>query len=691
MKDKITDIQQAKDKLKQLKEEIEYHNYLYHQKDQPIISDAEYDNLVKHYAALEQKFPELKHKASVINQVGAKVESGFKKIKHNKPMLSLANAFSTIDLQDFIERIHRFLNLPNSKNIELIAEPKIDGLSFTAKYQNGKLLYAATRGDGFTGEDITANIKTLKQFPLQLEVNKVPEIFEVRGEVYMTHQEFIALNESRLANNLSLFANPRNAAAGSLRQLDSKVTASRNLRYFVYAIGEVSRDVASCQEELLNKMSEYGFIINHPVKKCNSIAELLEFYEQIYSNRANLNYDIDGVVYKVNDFILQERLGYVAKSPRWAIAHKFPAEQAKTTIEKIIIQVGRTGALTPVAELKPINIGGVLVARATLHNKEELERKDIREHDTVIVQRAGDVIPQILAVDLSLRRNALPYIFPDHCPSCGSLAIKEPGEAITRCVGGLICPAQHLERLKHFVSRNAFNIEGLGVKQIEFFVEKNIINTPIDIFELEQKDRNSISKISNFPNFGPKSAQNLFNSINNAKNINLSKFIFSLGIRYIGENTAKLIAIHYKNIDNWLQAMMQLELDAEYYDDLLRVDGIGPKVLESLIEFFAEPTNINIINKLKTLVNIEPVIKSNIKGIFNGKVIIFTGTLTNMSRNEAKAKAEALGARVTSSVSKNTDFVVAGADAGSKLNKAKELGIKIITEQEWVNLYQAQD
>jgi DNA ligase (NAD+) len=680
-------LDQAKEELADLRGQIEYHNELYHIHNAPIISDAEFDALFNRSIAIETKYPSLKSSNSPTAKVGAAPESNFNKVTHAKPMLSLSNAFNREDIEDFFDRIKRFLGLSETTKVEVLAEPKIDGLSFTAYYKKGQLIYAATRGDGSVGEDVTENVKTVTGFPLKLNHKDLPAILEVRGEIYMTHEEFKRINLEREQEELPLFANPRNAAAGSLRQLDSRITAQRKLKYAVYAIGEVSGQLAPTQSGLVEKLAEFGFIINKPASICSSIDEVMEYYDGIYTKRSELNFDIDGVVYKVNRLDYQERLGFVARSPRWAIAHKFPAEQAKTTIEKITIQVGRVGSLTPVAELKPVNIGGVIVSRATLHNRDEIERKDIREHDTVIVQRAGDVIPQVVAVDISKRpSNSKPFAFPENCPSCGSIALREEGEAATRCMGGLICPDQQIEHLRHFVSRDAFNIEGLGERQIQFFVERGLIKNPVDIFTLEERDKHSLTPIRALPNFGSKSVENLFNAINKAKDITLDKFIYSLGIRHIGEVTAKLLAYNYYSFDNWRDSMIRCKDHHNYYEDLMTIDGIGPKVADSLVKFFSEITNLEVIDELAKVLNIKDVETNFQESNIAGKTVVFTGTLVKMTRSEAKAKAESLGAKVAGSVSSKTDYVIAGEEAGSKLKKARELGVNVISEDEWLEL-----
>lgn len=679
-----------------LKVEIKFHNKKYYTEDSPKISDAEYDVLFQELIALESKFPELKTSDSPSQKVGSKVSNKFAKVTHSKPMLSLSNAFSAEDLQDFIDKTKRFLNLNDSENIDIFSELKIDGLSFSARYENGIFVQAATRGDGEVGEDITANLSTIKTLPKTL-IGEFPKVLEVRGEVYLSKADFEILNQNRAQNNEQLFANPRNAAAGSLRQLDSAITASRNLQYFVYSLGETSENFATTQAELFEKLKSFGFVINDKINLANSTQNILEFYNHIYSIRSQLEYDIDGIVHKINSFTLQERLGFVARSPRWAIAHKFPAEQAKTKIENIIIQVGRTGALTPVAELEPINVGGVLVKRATLHNADEILRKDIRVGDTVIIQRAGDVIPQIVEVDFNLRpENSSKYIFPTTCPVCGSQAENE-GEAddknaVTRCTGGLTCEAQIIEGLKHFVSKNAFDIAGLGEKQIEYFYEQKLIHEPADIFTLELKNQTLEKPLQKHEGFGELSISNLFYAINNKKEIELNRFIYALGIRHIGQENAKLLAKNYITFENFKSSILKIVAgnlffeETEEYKNIIQIDGIGQKVVASIIKFFGNNKNLNIIENLQKQLSILPYVNTVTESAVTGKIVVFTGSLEKISRNEAKAKAESLGAKVAGSVSAKTDYVIAGADAGSKLKKAQELGVKILTEAEWLEL-----
>lgn len=674
--DQLTETE-AKLELERLAKVIKYHNQQYHEKNNPVITDAEYDKLFQQNLQLEKNFPHLVSSDSP-SQAISPVVSKFKKITHSKPMLSLGNAFDREDLQDFIEKLQRFLSI--SYCPELCCETKIDGLSFSARFENGILIHAATRGDGYVGEDITANIKQVLNFPENI---KHQGVVEIRGEIYMTHEDFYKLNKSQEEKENPVFANPRNAAAGSLRQLDSSITAGRNLRYFAYAIGEADLELSS-QKELLDYFSSLGLSVNPQHKLCNSLDELMIFYQEIEQARSKMAFDIDGIVYKINDLKLQERLGFVGKNPRWAIAHKFPAEQASTKLLNITVQVGRTGALTPVAELEPINIGGVLVARASLHNQDEIDRKDIRIGDVVIVQRAGDVIPQVVEVKMDLRpEDTTKFYLPEECPSCGSKVIREEEEAVLRCPSGLACPAQSLEHLCHFVSKNAFDIDGLGEKQLAFLIEKEYIKSPADIFRL--KEHSDVLKT--FDGWGEKSVVNLLASIEKAKDISLARFIYSLGIRSVGSVTAKLLAKNYQSFDNWYLMMIDISNNNPEAEDFLNnIDGVGSKTIFMIGEFFVDKVNCKIIDQLKELISIEDYIEKERQTSLSGKTIIFTGGLEKMSRAEAKAKAESLGMKVLSSVSKNLDYVVAGSDAGSKLTKSQDLGLKILSEEEWINL-----
>ena len=675
--------------LASLASEIARHDGLYYANDDPEISDGEYDALRHQYAALEQQFPHLAPANNPSHTVGITPQSGFAKVKHAKPMLSLANAFSAEDIGDFFERIRNFLGLSEEEIITLCCEPKIDGLSFSARYEHGQFIQGATRGDGEVGEDITANLRHLDAFPLQLEGKDVPPILEVRGEVYMRRDAFMALNAQQEAEDKKCFANPRNAAAGSLRQLDSNITASRKLHYFVYGWGEVSTLPNTSQYDTIHWLKQLGFVTNPHMTPLTSTHAIMAYYERIYTMRPELPYEIDGLVYKLDRMDWQNRMGFISRSPRWAIAHKFPAEQAKTIINNIIIQVGRTGALTPVAELAPVTVGGVMVARATLHNKDEIDRKDIRVGDTVTIQRAGDVIPQIVSVDQEKRTASQhPFDFPSHCPICNSEALREEGEVVTRCSGGLRCDAQIIERLKHFVSKSAFDIAGLGSKQIELFWEAELIRSPVDIFTLAERNDALSTPLQEQDGFGATSTKKLFAAIETKRSIALDRFIYALGIRFIGENTAQMLAQSYVTFDAWHDAITQLSENAEMRSTMLAIDGVGPKAVDALQSFMQDTHHRDLIMQLAnqlTIINAQP--KQHVEGsTIAGKTIVFTGTLTLMTRSEAKATAERLGAKVAGSVSQKTDYVVAGEAAGSKAKKAAELGVTILTETEWKQL-----
>ncbi|KIE04128.1 DNA ligase [Candidatus Jidaibacter acanthamoeba] len=665
------------EEIANLQKEIRHHDYLYYNLNSPEISDAKYDELRKRLEALEK---ELKRQGgqSTLDLVGFEPDRRFKKVKHTYPMLSLANAFEMTDIEEFITKVNRFLGLPEDNSLDLCCEPKIDGLSFAAVFEKGKLVRGATRGDGEFGEDITQNLKQVISFPEQVELK---EDFEVRGEVYMLKSDFLKLNEIQEKSNKQIFANPRNAAAGSLRQLDSSITKSRNLRYFIWS-GDIGG--VSTQHQLLNKLKDLRFCINSNIKVAGSVEEIEEYYKDIQFKRSSLDYDIDGVVYKVNDFVLQNRLGIVSRAPRWAIAHKFSAEKAITKIKNIIIQVGRMGTLTPVAELEPVNVGGVLVSRATLHNEEEIIRKDFRIGDTVVVQRAGDVIPQVIEVILDHRpSDTKAFRLPDYCPICGSEVVKNPDEVAKRCSGGLKCKAQVIEKLKHFVSRNAFNIEGLGEKQIEEFYHDNLVADPIDLFTLEERDIKADHKIMRREGWGKKSSENLFNAINKSRVITLDRFIYALGIRHVGEVTAKLLAAHFSNIELLLNAFNVENIE----DELTNIEGIGEVMAKEIIHFFKDDFNSNLIARLLEYITVLGYsFPKTGENEYSGKTFVFTGSLKNMTRSEAKAIAERMGAKVASSVSKSTNFVVAGEDAGSKLENAKKLGVSILPEEAWINI-----
>jgi DNA ligase (NAD+) len=686
---------QADAELARLAALIAQHDKLYHEQDAPMISDADYDALRRRNEAIEARFPKLVRADSPSKRVGAAPAAGFGKVAHKVPMLSLGNAFEDDEVAEFLARIARFLGLGASETVEIMAEPKIDGLSCALRYEEGKLVQGATRGDGSTGEDITANVRTIADLPKTLKGKGWPELLEVRGEVYMSRHDFAALNERQEAAGEKIFANPRNAAAGSLRQLNPAITAARPLHFFGYAWGQVSAPLGATLTEARGKLESWGFTLNEPSALCRRLDELLAYYRRIMAERAELPFDIDGVVYKVNRLDLQERLGFVSRAPRWAIAHKFPAEQAQTLLKEITIQVGRTGALTPVANLEPISVGGVVVSRATLHNEDEIARKGIREGDHVVIQRAGDVIPQVVEV-VKHAEDSKPYVFPDHCPVCGSLALREEGEVVRRCTGGLICKAQSYERLRHFVSRNAFDIEGLGGKHIQAFLDDGMIKTPADIFRLKDHEKT----ISEREGWGPQSAGKLVAAIEDRRSIGLDRFIFALGIRQVGQATAKLLARNYGTLDSWRSAMIAAyderkkqpearkpEDVGEHYAELCNIEGIGMSVADDLVFFFGEDHNLKVLDDLDSELAIEAVAAPATDGSpVAGKTVVFTGTLETMTRSEAKARAESLGAKVAGSVSKKTDYVVVGADAGSKAKKATELGVTILSEAEWQTL-----
>jgi len=681
---------EAKAELQRLAREITHHDRLYYEKDAPSISDAAYDELRRRNTAIEARFPDLIRADSPSKRIGAAPATGFAKVRHPHPMLSLENAFSEEDVRDFLHGIRNFFRAPQDvarvepETIEVMAEPKIDGLSCSIRYEHGELVLGATRGDGVTGEDVTANVKTLASVPKKLKGHGWPAVIEVRGEIYMERHGFFALNAEREKAGEAVFANPRNAAAGSLRQLDASITATRPLAFFAYAWGEQSHPFAKTHQEALKQFAAWGFTVNPLSKLCRGVDRLLEFHRAMAEKRASLPYDIDGVVYKVNDLDLEERLGFVSRAPRWAIAHKFPAQQAQTVLQRIVIQVGRQGTLTPVAELEPITVGGVVVQRATLHNEDEIKRKDIREGDTVIIQRAGDVIPQVVSVILTRRpKNSHPYKFPHVCPECGSRAVREEGEAAWRCTGGLICPAQAVERLKHFVSRDAFDIEGLGEKHIVDFWTDKLIKMPGDIFRLDPEE------IAKREGWGETSARKLIAAIDARRQIPLDRFINALGIPQVGEATAKLLARHYRSLARWRHAMEAAsDPESEAWHELNDIHGIGEDMAADIVGFFAERHNRTLLDDLAKEVRVTEYEVAAPAGDSSlaGKSIVFTGTLAEMSRSEAKARAEALGAHVGGSVSSKTDFLVVGADAGSKAKKAAELGVKTLSEDEWMKL-----
>ncbi len=679
---------QAQWELARLAAEIKHHDELYYQQSQPEVSDAEYDALKQRNSAIEARFPDLMLPESPSKRVGAAPAAGFAKVRHALPMLSLDNAFDEEDVRDFFDSVRRFIKeLKDDPTIpiEAVAEPKIDGLSASLRYEKGEFMQGATRGDGSEGEDITANLRRVKDIPARLAGGGWPDVLEVRGEVYMSRPDFLALNQRQEAAGEKVFANPRNAASGSLRQLDSSITASRPLGFFAYSWGELSAPIDGSQWNVLQRFKEWGFSTNPLARLCGSVEDVLALYGEVAAQRATLDYDIDGVVYKLNRLDWQERMGSSSRAPRWAIAHKFPAEQAQTLLEKIDIQVGRTGALTPVARLKPVTVGGVVVSNATLHNEDEIARKDIREGDTVIIQRAGAVIPQVVAVVKEQRpAGAEPYTFPHECPICGSSAIREPGEAARRCTGGLICRAQAVERLKHFVSRDAFDIEGFGAKHIETFWEDGLIKTPGDIFRLHEKE----AAIAAREGWGAQSARKLMAAIEDRRSIGLDRFIYALGIRQVGSSTGRLLARSYLSLEVWREAMTKAaDPESEDYADLTSIDGIGPAMAADIVGFFAEEHNREIIEDMAAQLDVQDFEAPSTEGSpVAGKTVVFTGTLEAMTRSEAKARAEALGAKVSGSVSAKTDYVVAGPGAGSKAKKAAELGIATLTEEEWLEL-----
>lgn len=694
--------------LERLAGELAHHDGLYHGKDAPEISDADYDALKRRNEEIEARFPELVRSDSPSRKVGAAPSGIFQQITHARPMLSLDNVFSDEDVRDFIGSVYRFLGLLPDNSIAFTAEPKIDGLSMSLRYENGRLVSAATRGDGTTGENVTANIRTIKEIPQTLPAD-APDIVEVRGEVYMGKSDFLALNEQMVAEGKQTYVNPRNTAAGSLRQLDPTITASRKLKFFAYAWGEISEMPADTQSGMVAVFKRWGFPVNPLTQLMSSIEAILEHYSDIGLKRPDLDYDIDGVVYKVDRLDLQQRLGFRSRSPRWATAHKFPAEQAFTTVENIDIQVGRTGALTPVARLTPVTVGGVVVTNATLHNADYIEGignggerireedHDIRIGDTVIVQRAGDVIPQVLDVVMEKRSETSErYQFPKVCPVCGSHAVRERNEktgkldSVTRCTGGFVCRAQAVEHLKHFVSRNAFDIEGLGSKQIDFFFEADdpalSIKTAPDIFTLEKRQNAStLTKLENIDGFGKVSVRKLYDAINDRRQVALHRLIYALGIRHVGETTAKLLARSYGSYTAFADAMKAAsDITSEAWSDLNTIDGIGDVVARAIVEFFKEPRNMDVVSRLLDEVTPQdaeaPVASSSPVA---GKTVVFTGSLEKMTRDEAKAMAERLGAKVAGSVSKKTDLLVAGPGAGSKLEKARELGVETTDEDGW--------
>ena len=689
---------EARQELDRLALQIADANRAYHTEDAPEITDAEYDALKRRNAAIEARFPELKRSDSPTEQVGAPLADGFAKVRHDIRMLSLENAFEVTDVADFDDRVRKYLGLSPQAPLLYTAEPKIDGLSLSLRYEEGILVRAATRGDGETGENVTENARTIADIPKGL--SGAPDLLEVRGEVYMAHADFAALNARQVAAGDKSFANPRNAAAGSLRQLDAAITAARPLRFFAYAWGALSAPLAETQSGAIARLASLGFQTNPLTQLCDGPQALLDQYRRIEAQRATLGYDIDGVVYKVDDLGLQRRLGFRSSTPRWAIAHKFPAELAWTRLEAIDIQVGRTGALSPVARLTPVTVGGVVVSNATLHNEDYIAGRDtrgdpirggrdIRVGDWVQVYRAGDVIPKIADIDLTRRpQDAIPFAFPETCPRCGSDAIREAGDSVRRCTGGLICPAQAVERLKHFVSRAAFDIEGLGAKQVEAFYEDGWVRTPADIFTLRDRFGSGLQQLKNREGWGAKSAENLFAAIDDRRRIPLNRLIFALGMRHVGEVSASLLANHYHGWADFEAAMTAAKVgEGPDWAELTAIDGVGDVLATSVVMTFQQERERQAIDALVAHLQVQDVAaRAPVDSAVAGKTVVFTGTLERMTRAEAKARAEALGAKVAGSVSAKTDYLVAGPGAGSKATKAADLGVMVIDEDAWLAL-----
>jgi DNA ligase (NAD+) len=665
----------------------------YYQEDAPVLTDAEYDAARQRNLAIEARFPELKREDSPSDRVGAVAQDGFAKATHAAPMLSLDNAFSDEDVTEFAGRIRRFLGLDESETLELTAEPKIDGLSLSLTYEKGKLKRAATRGNGLVGEDVTANALTLNDIPTKLAGKDWPDFIEIRGEVYMSHADFAALNAREDQAGRKTFANPRNAAAGSLRQLDTEITKSRPLNFFAYAWAAESAPFAETQSEAVAKFAEWGFQTNPLMATAATVDDLIATYRNIEQQRATLGYDIDGVVYKVNRFDWQQRLGFVSRAPRWAIAHKFPAEKATTTLEEIDIQVGRTGSLTPVARLTPVTVGGVVVSNATLHNEDEIARLGVKPGDTVEIQRAGDVIPQVLRVVQD--GGGKVWHMPDTCPVCGSAAVREiddKGEADVRrrCTGGLVCPAQAVERLKHFVSRKALDIDGIGAKQVQLFQEKGVVKAPQDIFRLAARiEAEGLPPLEEWEGFGKASAKKLFDAIDARRTVPFARFLNGLGIRHVGQTTSQLYARHFLNWAPFWETVVHAAeggQESESFAELTGIDGVGKAAAGALVDFEAEPHNRDMLSALLEEISVEAEEAASSDSPVAGKTIVFTGTLERVTRDEAKARANALGAKVSGSVSAKTDILVAGPGAGSKLKKAESLGVQTLTEDEWFEL-----
>jgi DNA ligase (NAD+) len=686
---------EARAEMARLAGELAEHDRRYFREDAPTITDAEYDALRRRYAAIEAKFPEQAPAESPTRKVGAAPAAQFAKVRHAVAMLSLDNAFEDDDVKAFLDRIRRFLNLQGDSPLAVTAEPKIDGLSCSIRYEAGQLVQAATRGDGREGEDVTANVRTIGDIPHALKGKGWPDVIEVRGEVYMEKSAFAAMNKRLEAQGAQTYVNPRNSAAGALRQLDPAITARRPLRFFAWGWGEVSGPFAPTQSESMRLIERWGFPLNAMLRVCDSYDDLIRAYGEIAGVRPTLDYEIDGVVYKVDSLALQQRLGFVSRSPRWAIAHKFAPEQAQTVLEAIDIQVGRTGALTPVARLKPVMVGGVTVTNATLHNEDEIKRKDVRIGDTVILQRAGDVIPQIVAIVEAKRpKGAKVFHFPDKCPACGSNAVRETDEAsgemdaVRRCTGGLICPAQAVERLRHFVSRRAMDIEGIGEKQIKEFYEAGVVREPGDIFTLPGRIREGAVKLSEWEGYGETSVANLIAAIEARREPALERFVNALGIRHVGETISQVLAQHYGSWDALYEnAVAAADRENAAWSELVSVERIGPIKAEALVDFFAEKHNREMLKRL-IAAGVAPrdAERPTTESPVAGMTIVFTGALEKMTRDEAKARAVALGAKVAGSVSKKTDLVVAGPGAGSKLKEAEALGVKVIDEDAWLAL-----
>ncbi|MDP6406214.1 MAG: NAD-dependent DNA ligase LigA [Alphaproteobacteria bacterium] len=680
---------EAAAELADLAADIAEHDRRYYQNDAPTISDADYDALRRRNAAIEAEFPDLKRPDSPSDRVGAAPTSGFTKVRHRQAMLSLDNAFASSEVADFIARVRRFLGLADEEPAALLAEPKIDGLSASLFYQGGVFVQGATRGDGESGEDVTQNLMTIADVPKKLAGNGWPDEMEIRGEVYLGKRDFGSLNQAQEEAGRPPYANPRNAAAGSLRQLDPAVTAARPLSFFGYAWGFLTAPFAETISEAREQLDEWGFKLNRPAKLCHDLDELLAYYADLEASRAGLDYDIDGVVYKVDRLDWQGRLGLVSRAPRWAIAHKFAAEQAETVLRAIDIQVGRTGALTPVARLEAVTVGGVVVTNATLHNEDEIARKDVRIGDTVVVQRAGDVIPQVVRVIEEKRPpDTEPFIFPAACPECGSAAVRPEGEVVRRCTGGLVCPAQAVERLKHFVSRNAFDIEGLGAKQVAAFWHDGLVREPVELFSLAARNAGFEPPLAEREGWGELSVANLFAAIEARREISLERFIFALGIRRVGQANARLLARTYESAETFFAMLAEAAADpeGEALAGLENIDGIGPEIAGVLVAFMAEPHNVKIVADLRDALTITDAAAPAGDSPLAGRTVVFTGTLETMSRAEAKNRAEALGAKVAGSVSKKTDYVVAGPGAGSKEKKARELGLRVLSEAEWIEI-----